>query len=292
MSDDAEASGSFHPNYIPRKSGKGFVVAAGIKERGFVKLDALIQELNLDTQSPKICIVGQTEDSMGTDRAKDSSIDRYEVIWKHFLDYCFLVGDYESAMLPARSHCPADPLPVKSKTAKQFLAFRCLEKGDMVKNTMTNQPVKDIDGNVLISVGDWKGESSVGLFRTALSKLHSHYDTTKGEYTEACAECQKIPIERVCKSEGCRTHPGSPKYWRRGNVSNEKSFADEISKYELYVVNHYEARHTKAFLPGEIRDIRTHLLSFNDLYHLMIWTILIVAIKLFLRIEEALEMTS
>lgn len=291
MSDEAEAAESFHPNYDPRKSCKGFTVAARIQESGFVKLEALIKELQLDTKSPKIRIVGQTEDDMGTDRAKDSSIERYEHIWRAFLDYCFLVGDYESAMLPARNHCPADPLPVKSETAKQFLAFRCLEKRETVKNTMTNQPVKDIDGNVMISIGDWKGESSIGLFRTALSKLHVHYDTTKCEYTEACAECQKIPIERVCKSEGCRTHPGNPKYWRRGNVSNDKSFAEAISNYETYVLNHYEARRTKAFLPGELRDIRTHLLSFNDLYHLMIWTILIVAIKLFLRIEEALEMT-
>ena len=50
------------------------------------------------------------------------------------------------------------------------------------------------------------------------------------------------------------------------------------------------ARRTIALLPSEVRDIRTYCLSSNSKSDLMFWTILIVSIKLFLRIEEALSM--
>jgi len=59
---------------------------------------------------------------------------------------------------------------------------------------------------------------------------------------------------------------------------------------EKYIAQHYEARSTYAFLPGELRELRNHLLSFNELFPLMIWTIIIVGIKLFLRVEEVLTM--
>jgi hypothetical protein len=57
-----------------------------------------------------------------------------------------------------------------------------------------------------------------------------------------------------------------------------------------YVENMYEMRSTIAFLPGELRDIHNHLLSHNNLKYLMLWVIIIVGVKLFLRIDEALDL--
>ena len=59
---------------------------------------------------------------------------------------------------------------------------------------------------------------------------------------------------------------------------------------EEYCENHYEARSTYAFLPGQLRDIRDYLLASNDIHKLMLWTMIIVGVKLFLRIDEVIAM--
>jgi hypothetical protein len=57
-----------------------------------------------------------------------------------------------------------------------------------------------------------------------------------------------------------------------------------------YVENMYEMRSTIAFLPGKLCEIHNHLLSHNDLKHLMLWVINLVGVKLILRINEALDL--
>ena len=52
----------------------------------------------------------------------------------------------------------------------------------------------------------------------------------------------------------------------------------------------YEMHSTIAFLPGKLLDICNHLLSHNDLKHLMLWVINLVGVKLILRIDEALDL--
>jgi hypothetical protein len=86
-------------------------------------------------------------------------------------------------------------------------------------------------------------------------------------------------------------HPGDPHYWRRGNVTKDEAFKKSVQDWQDYADKHYEQRSSAQLLPGEVRDIRIHLLSFNDHYHLMLWTIIIVGIKMFLRVEEVLELT-
>ena len=93
------------------------------------------------------------------------------------------------------------------------------------------------------------------------------------------------------QGEGCRIHPGKPQYWPRGNVTRDADFKTEVAKWDTYIGAHYESKSAIILLPGELRDIRTHLLSHNDSYHLMLWTIIIVGVKLFLRCEEAIELT-
>ena len=57
-----------------------------------------------------------------------------------------------------------------------------------------------------------------------------------------------------------------------------------------YVKIHYDSRHTFAFYPDELRHLRLYLLSTNQKYKLMIWTIMLVGIKGFLRTDEVLNL--
>lgn len=289
MEDDTERQGG-SPNYwLVPGVGTGYAVAPHIMANGETKLLQIITDSNLNTTAPKVRIVGTTKDDDGTDGATNSTVERYESIWKGFRSFCFLVGDYGSAMLPSRDVCPANPFPVDRLTAEMYLDFRC-KKQMPLRHPTTHEPVLDVDKVPIITIGDWGGESSVGLFRSAISKLHKHYETTKGEYAEPCNECKKIPIERICSGEGCRDHPGRPHYWRRGNPMLDAKFSEKVKKTETYVVNNNIARHTFAFLPGQLRSIRDFLLSTNDLFNLMLWTIIITGVKLFQRIDEVIVM--
>ena len=276
------------PPDLPKKD--HFTISLGERTIGFRKVDELIANDNHDTESPQVKIVGNTIDNPGTDKSRESSIQRYEQIWRGLRDFCFLMGDYQSAMILCREQCPADPPAVALGTAVKYLRFRYLEKGETVKDPFTDEVVKDRHGNVLKSRGDWNASSSSGLLRSALSKVHSHYDSTKGEYMEECVACKKIPLEDICKGHGCAKHPGLPHHRRRGCVTKHKKFKDEVAKAMEYCEIHYEARSTYAFLPEQLRDIREYCLSQNTHFMLMMWTMVIVGVKLFLRIDEVITM--
>jgi hypothetical protein len=239
-----------------------------------------------------VAIVGKGPDgSIGTTPAKQSTVDRYKVVWDLFRDFCFLIGDYESAMLPCRGLCPANPLSVNVDTAIAFLNFCCQEKGTFLLHHKTNQPVRDRKRNALRCRGNWTGHSTPGIFRGALSMLHKAYPNTRGTYSEMCNNCRALGPRKVCRGIGCIDHPGDPHYWRRGNPCQDPTFSEAVSAIDAYITDKYTVRRTYAFLPRELRDIRTHLISFNDPSKLMLWTIIILGVKLFLRVDEVLELT-
>jgi hypothetical protein len=268
------------------------IISNGARQAGINKLIARMSELELNTSAPKRVITGRTKDGVvGSDKSKSESIMRYEDVWKAFVDFCFLIEDYESAMLPSRALCPDNPIPVKLRTAVLYMQYRVNQEGTPLKDLKTGELIHDFENKVVYSVGNWRSQSTVGIFRSAMSKIHSHYETTKGPYIEACPECGKLSKEAVCKGEGCIQHPGDPHYWRRGNVTKDEEFKKSVQDWQDYAEHNYEQRSSAQLLPGEVRDIRIHLLSYNDLYHLMLWTIIIVGIKMFLRVEEVLELT-
>ena len=85
--------------------------------------------------------------------------------------------------------------------------------------------------------------------------------------------------------------PGAPRYWISGSVTTSKDFKKQMTNVLHYANEHYEARSTVAFLPSELRIIRQFLLSANSLPHLMLWCIIVIGVRLFLRIDEVLELT-
>jgi hypothetical protein len=74
-------------------------------------------------------------------------------------------------------------------------------------------------------------------------------------------------------------------------VTKDEEFKKSVQDWQEYAEHNYEQRCSAQLLPGEVRDLWIHLLSFNDLNHLMLWTIIILGIKMFLRVEEVLELT-
>jgi hypothetical protein len=277
---------------IPKK--RTHIITDDARVLGFTAIEARTALYARDPLSEAndapIEIAGRNTEGIGTDRAAISTIARYQTVWNGLLDYSIMMEDYDSGIILHRTSCPRRPLPISEDTAISYMKYRVLEAGSEVKHHTSNRPVLKPDKTPLLSLGDWKSAGSLGIYRSALSKLHSAYDTTKGEYNQACLECRKIPLARVCKSEGCKNHPGSPQYWSSGSVTKASNFQTQIDLLQEYAESNYEARSTVAFLPGELRAIRTYLLAANTLESLQLWCIIIIGVRLFLRIDEVLTL--
>lgn len=187
------------------KGEKTFRISKEKFDAGITAIKNRIEELGLDVESPKVVIEGgdKRKHQMGTDRAEKTSIQRYESVWYHLLQYCILTGDYDSGIILARDICPVDPIPVSVDTIVNFMRFRVTKTGEPLLHHISCEPIKDIDGNSLKCLGDWQSEVSVKLVATALSKLHSHYKTTSGDYIEKCDACFSKGLEAARRGEGC-----------------------------------------------------------------------------------------
>jgi hypothetical protein len=109
---------------------KAFTISNANWQAGVAKMIARMTELELNMTAPRRIITGRTKGGgVGSDKSKSASIERYEHVWKGFVDFCFLIEDYESAMLPSREHCPDNPIPVRLRTAVLYMQIRVNKEG-------------------------------------------------------------------------------------------------------------------------------------------------------------------
>jgi hypothetical protein len=279
---------------------QGYKIPAHEREKGIEAAVQKMKELGLDLEGPKVVITGSNKhsNSVGTDAGQTSTIERYEQFWRPLLDFCIAIGDFESAGILCRKNVlsggrdlsPADPLPVKLDTAIHFMMMRVLEKGKPLTHHATDLPVLGADGQQILCMGDWHSTNQVQLYSNALSKVHSKYATTNGEYMSECSACQQSS-QVDPKANGCRRHVGRPLVWRKGSPTKDALFTTKLKQMKDYCERNHCTRHAMYFLPSELRQIRNHCLAANTKYKLMVWTIWIVGIKGFLRVEEALSLT-
>jgi len=301
-SQNTQSATSTGGNQKKKNGRKGFKINESDREEGIKLVVARMEELGLDLKSPKIVITGGDKHtgSIGTDSASAVSIDRYETFWKHLLDWCIFVGDYESAgilcrknvLSKGRDFSPANPLPIKLDTVIHFVQFRALEKGSPLLHHQTNLPVTNKNGTELKCMGDWQSPEQIRLYASALSKLHSKYETTTGEYVSACDACQSLyfgdpntgvaqsgaltavarsvlvdngvtrsvdpnlvdPNERAPQRDrnGCDRHAGNPMIWRKGCPTKATLLKTKIKQMRDYCERQYTTRHTMYFLPSEL----------------------------------------
>jgi hypothetical protein len=272
----------------------GYQIDAVKKRDGILKVRALSKQLGLDTNAPKVVITGRNrkENVRGTDSATQSTINRYTRCWGGLSNYCIDIGDYESAIILDRDECPGNPPPINKDTIISYVQLRTEREGTPLKHWKTNEPILK-DGEPLLALGDW-GASTVNVFRSAVHKLNSKYPTTKStEYVSMCPKCHKKKPAVVVPGTsehgyGCDDHPNQPQLKTKGDVTKDADFKAKVN--EAVKLLSEDARNSMYFLPCELREMRNWLLSQNTVEHTMLWVVMIVGIKLFLRIEEVLEL--
>jgi hypothetical protein len=81
-----------------------------------------------------------------------------------------------------------------------------------------------------------------------------------------------------------------PRLIPKGNVAKSEKVVKAFSSLETYIDERYTSRRTLAFLPSKLRKMREKCLAGNDLGELMIWVILLLSSKQYLRACEVLEL--
>lgn len=107
-----------------RKPRESYVIGRATYLDGLKEIEARIEELELDTESPKVVITGSKRDgTLGNHKTIQTSIERYEAVWQSFPAFCIEIREYGSGMLVHREKCPADRTPVNFQTAILYLTF-------------------------------------------------------------------------------------------------------------------------------------------------------------------------
>jgi len=259
--------------------------------KGFGEIKALAKTLNLDTDGGKPAfIAGRSGNAdIGTVPVTESTCLRYADPLKSLLDFCIYTGDLESAIILYRAECPRDPPPVKVGTAIAFMKYMVLRKGEPVKDHQTNLPIV-VRGQTLLAVGTWTGVSSIGILRSALGQLHRFYPNLRDQYHSACPQCSAIPPLGLKKGEHCGKHQGRSHPSASGCITTSLDFKNHLKMLDEYVKTNYDSGSSAAFLPSHLRSLRSHLMSKNNLESLMHWTIIMLGTRLFLRVQEVLEL--
>jgi hypothetical protein len=242
------------------------------------------RELNLNVDGPRTHITGQDGvEGPGNDRAKQASLDRYETAYNSGLQLGLLLGLYDDCIILYRKMCPKDTPPVGLYFARLVLQYYSEPPGKVLTcPDNPGCPVLDVFGNQVPCVGAWRSMTTIKQWQSALSKLHSHYDNCKGPYEELCVDC--------CAHGGPCTRHAIARTWRKGDPSQDPQFRTYCENCAKRAHEFYKAtRSSFAYTPSEVRELRWWLLQECTDRALMMWTIIVVSIKIFLRIHEALD---
>jgi integrase len=169
------------------------------------------------------------------------------------------------------------------------------QEGEVLIHPDIGQPFKDLFGKDMKCIGRYTSPKSLEHCKSAISKLYSFFKSTRGEYRDGqCKACIDLKTKAAERGErlinGCEEHINDPDVRRKGNSTAERGFVSDLIKYKAYAKEHYRQKGNFQFTPGEVRACRNYLLSQNNPVCFMLYVIMLMGIKLFLRIQEVLEM--
>lgn len=214
--------------------------------------------------------------------------DAYNDNLRQLHRFCAIIGDYDSMlMLLLPSGTPNTP-SMNVETAEQFLCLKRTPR-NMELIAIGGAPVMDVDGQQVFCDGGWKAPKKAGQYQAAVSNLHVA-NNQEGTYLIPCAACIAAH-EKKEENATCAVHSGSfPRRFRGGNPTKNHVFTNTVAKCMKDGAMYVE-RGDSQLLPSDLRALRTHLLSTNDLDNLQMWVVVLLGCKLFLRSDEILTVT-
>ncbi|KAJ3011312.1 UNVERIFIED_CONTAM: hypothetical protein HDU68_001709 [Siphonaria sp. JEL0065] len=145
--------------------------------------------------------------------------------------------------------------------------------------------VVDVFGNPVLCQGGWTGSnSSIKKSSGAISALHESRGQG-GEYHRQCDSCRAKPEAQW--HEGCRSHPGKPQVWRSGNPIRCQEITNAKQNLQDRTYQPYGDTYPTLL---EFLKWRKHLVEKNTVDAYKKWLLSIMATRLFLRPEEAIDL--
>ncbi|KAI9324302.1 hypothetical protein DFJ73DRAFT_966423 [Zopfochytrium polystomum] len=259
-------------------------------------LEAL-KRLQLEPGAKKVPFHGQKDVSLNTLR-------NYRKHMKGFQHFCALIGDHESLLMllasPPTPICPS----MQPETIASFITY---------KRSPPNTPLLDPAGTAIVDVvhgqpimcqGGWNDPMSANSFVSVISGIHRSRNQG-GPFLEDCPRCKALetpPTQEpelpavhqhepstTAASTGCHAHRFRPMLYRMGNPLHCSTVRDALHNSSDAAAT-YVAEGDTGLTPWELLDVRRRLLSGNSLWELMIWTMVLIGAKLFLRSAELLDL--
>lgn len=266
-------------NMPPRRRGKAKILLSEIQRNE-------VNTMVLEYLSSIMLHLGNGRSTrLGLKERKKNTVKMYDYRLDVFEYFCYQIGCVESLSI-LHSACPESNVPsMPPTTIANFIRYKSSEKGTVLKDFVTGETVVDTSGNPILCAGGWKASTNVVQFQGAITALHE----ARGQIGPFIASCEACVDARNADlhSTGCFHHAGQYLFFRRGDPTKSmimKNVVNNIVKNVLRV-NHV-VQGAYQLLPREVRRIRSALLSRNNIYDFQLFTVILVAIHLFLRSEE------
>jgi hypothetical protein len=266
-------------------------ITADIIELGDKGVDLFIADNGLTIPAtPLIISVANTA------KKNVSTIAEYGARWLEVKKFCYLKGDYQSAALCHRTKCPVNPLPFRSETFMEYLDFKYTVAGTILKKHGTELPLLDVLGRTIKCQGTWHSPELSDKIRSAVYCLHNAYENLRGNYVVKCPTCVSIHNaykEDAAFREGtygaCQQHASGSVLNSSGNVLNCVDVKNKLNRWKANM-SAYVKKGSMQMTPMQVRQLRSLLLSSNDINDMKAYVMILLGIKLFLRASELVKL--
>jgi hypothetical protein len=213
-------------------------------------------------------------------KTQHTYIQHYRQLWRHLAQ----TGDFESMLLlvsPRLTNLPA----MKVESLQSFVRRKKMPPTAPLRETEDGVPLLHcVTNEILYCEGTWASNMKMKQFTSAVSRLHAAHKHTS-HYDNLCSGCVDS-VARNENSRGCRQHAGSSaRIFRRGDPTKDQDFLDVK---DALVDGNYTVRGCDALSPKDVRAIRKKLLAGNSIAMLGAYTLILIAIRIFLRSDEVL----
>jgi hypothetical protein len=260
-----------------------FKVSRCIQEVSSARINDVMNKLNLHL----------TEFPQSRTGERTLSQNSKQVVDKHWrlLNFVFRKCGYYESLLPLQQFKSKESF-IPSMLPKHIavaIRFKRSQKGTALLDWNGIQ-VKDILDRDMFCQGGWNDPRCVDQLITAIGTIHEAIGhDPRSPYEDACKGCLELETDGS-GHEGCRFHRGRPQIWNKGNPKNCTAMANIISenckKGQTYV-----PQGDSPLTPWELLDMGSHLISFNRLWELQTWTMLLISCKQGYRSEEVIKLS-
>jgi hypothetical protein len=221
--------------------------------------------------------LGLKDRKKNTDRVYNMHLDNFEA-------FCFHIKCVES--LAVLSHFTSAFVPsMPPKVIANYIKYKTSQKGSILLDFESNQPVIKINGDSMVCDGSWKAPCNVIQFQGAITAIHEAKHQV-GKFVDRCLECVTHRNSNE-NSTGCFHHKGQYLFFRRGDPTKStlvysaiNNIVKNVMRVEHMVIGAYQ------LLPKEVREIRHALICKSNLEDIQLFVAIIISINLFLRADE------